>query len=53
MTRVHAPIPAVRHVRTGTAHPPLKDVKPTSVWYAERMAPRPRPWWKRLLGVGA
>lgn len=53
MSRVHTPVPAVRHVRTGSAHPPLTGVKPTSQWYRERMSARPRPWWKRVLRIGA
>jgi hypothetical protein len=49
VTRVHTPIPAVRHVRTGTAHPPVYGVPSMKEWAARRAARRP--WWKRLFSL--
>lgn len=51
MSRVHTPIPTVRHVRTGSAHPPVYGV-PTMKEWAKLRAER-RPWWKRLIRIGA
>lgn len=50
MPRVNTPVPAFKHVRSGTAHPPVYGVIKTSEWYAQRITPR-GPWWRRALSI--
>ena len=50
-SRVHVPVPATRQNSTGTAHPPLTGVVPTSQWCAQRYHGNDRrpSWWRRFL----